>query len=430
MKKKPFLLPAAAFSLALLIALGFGIHAHREKKAYQARLEQVYEGAVLSALRQMEDMQLSIYKALLSQDGGRQGRYLSQVSTGADQVQRSLSLLPLSHGETARAVKFANQLSDYAAHLIALENITPSQADQLLLLIAACDQSTRALQEREREMVSRAAAGEDAFYPGDDESTGYDSQVSYPSLIYDGPFSDGADEEDIPVLGTEITREQAHHIARDFVGADRVSAVAPGADMGGSIPCYGVTIHLSDQVTLEAAVTVEGGKILWMAPDTADFAREKSLEECRQSALAFLTSRGYENMRPTYFQAYEGVMVISFAPVQGDALLYPDLIKVQLRMDNGQVVGWEARNFLSHHHPRGPLIPALTMEEAQGMVSDRLKIDACRLCLIPKNQKEILCYEFQGDFQGHTYLVYINGNTGEQEEILKIVENEAGIETV
>ena len=167
-----------------------------------------------------------------------------------------------------------------------------------------------------------------------------------------------------------------------------------------------------------------------MAPDTADFAQDRSLEECRQSALAFLSSRGYENMRPTYFQAYEGVMVISFAPVQGEALLYPDLVKVQLRMDNGQVVGWEARNYLSHHHPRGPLIPQFSLEEAQGMVSDRLEITGSQLCLIPKNGREILCFEFQGDFQGHTYLVYINGNTGEQEEILKIVENEAGIETV
>jgi hypothetical protein len=35
---------------------------------------------------------------------------------------------------------------------------------------------------------------------------------------------------------------------------------------------------------------------------------------------------------------YQGLAVISFAATQGETILYPDQIKVQLRMDTAQVV--------------------------------------------------------------------------------------------
>ena len=71
----------------------------------------------------------------------------------------------------------------------------------------------------------------------------------------------------------------------------------------------------------------------------------------------------------------------------------------------------------------------LTPEEAQGAVSARLTISGRQLCLIPTQAGERLCYEFQGTYGGASYLCYINAETGKQEELLKIVESSAGLET-
>lgn len=429
-EKRRFPALTVILSIALAISLGFSGFTYVRARDYEARLREIYEGAVLSAQRQMEDMQLSLMKAMLSADPSAVHQYLNLAGGGAAQVQRSLSLLPLSHGATMNAVKFANQLSDYTAVLIAETEISPRDMEQLQLLIAACQQSTQALQQAGPALALESARQSQPFYPADGETAVYDSAVSYPTLIYDGPFSDALQGEKAKGLpDVAITREQAHQIARDFVGADRVIALKDGADMGGDIPCYGVTLQLGD-VTVEAAVTKQGGKVLFLTPDTADFAPEKTLEDCRVAALSFLESRGFPPMESTYFQSYQGVMVISFAPLQGETILYPDLVKVQLRMDTAQVVGLEARNYYLNHHPRGALSPALTLEEAQGMVSDQLRLEQTRLCLIPKQQREILCYEFQGDFQGNTYLVYINAETGRQEELLQVVEGSAGLETM
>lgn len=431
MKKKKLTISLIALLGVLAIAVSAAVRGSARAERLEARLREVYDGAVLSALRQMEDMQLALGKALLSDDRGAEAQYLNQVSVGAAQVQRSLSLLPLSHAATQRAVKFANQLADYTSTLLKTDTLTEADAATLATLISACADSAKALAKAGNELSVQAVAGEMSFYPtGSETEAAYDSAVSYPTLIYDGPFSDARESGAAKALPDKaVTQEEALQIARNFVGADRVSSVSPGPEMGGAIPCWGAVVKLAD-VTLYAAVTRQGGKILYMAPDTADFSPDRSVEECRENALQFLDSRGYEHMRPTYFQVYQGVAVISFAATQGETLLYPDLIKVQCRLDTAQVVGWEARNYLMNHTARGLLTPELTKEEAQARVSSRLKPDAARLCLIPTDAGERLCYEFQGEYAGHTYLAYINAATGRQEELLKVVEGAAGLEAV
>ena len=91
--------------------------------------------------------------------------------------------------------------------------------------------------------------------------------------------------------------------------------------------------------------------------------------------------------------------------------------------------GLEARNYLQNHTPRGVLLPVLTLEEAQGAVSNRLTIDTAQLCLIPESGDEVLCYEFKGSYNGATYLCYINAETGRQQDLLKVIETETGLET-
>ncbi len=417
------------FVLALVSGLAFRLRSERD--ACAARLREVYDGAVLSALRQMEDMQLALGKALLSQEEGAEAQYLNQVSAGAAQVQRSLSLLPLSHTATQRAMKFANQAADYSAALLRNGVIAAEDAARLSGLLSACREYAAALAQSRESLCAQAAEGKTAFYPAGDgaEAPAYDSAVSYPTLIYDGPFSDARQTGSASALGSRIvTQEEAVSIASDFVG-DRVKRAAHGADMGGGIPCWGVALDLGD-ITLQAAVTRQGGRVLWMAPDTADFPAEKSVEECRENALLFLEARGFQDMKPTYFQVYQGVAVISFAASQGDTLLYPDLVKVQLRMDTAQVVGLEARSYWQNHTARGLLRPALTQEEARARVGKRLNVQSGRLCLIPTDGGERLCYEFQGEFGGNTYLSYINAQDGRQEELLRVVESDTGLEAV
>ena len=71
-----------ALALALAVAAGIAARALHRAAGYQARLREVYDGAVLSALRQMEDMELALSKALLS-EAGAEARYLGRPRCSA-----------------------------------------------------------------------------------------------------------------------------------------------------------------------------------------------------------------------------------------------------------------------------------------------------------------------------------------------------------
>ena len=151
-----------------------------------------------------------------------------------------------------------------------------------------------------------------------------------------------------------------------------------------------------------------------------------TLEECTQAAQAFLQKNGYAPMEASFYQVYDGLAVIDFVALQDGVLLYPDQIKLQLRMDTGEVVGLEANQYLMNHTRRSSLAPGITQEQALENVSSQLAVDTVRLCVIPENGGERLCYEVTGSYEQQTYMVYIDAHTGEEADVLMLVDGAEG----
>lgn len=425
MKKQALIKPLAFLFLLIMTALvaylSFSV------RQYKNRLENVYKGAVLSILQKMDDVEHDINKVLLSENATSAARYLTHLSDSAGQAQRSLSLLPLSHPDTMQITKLTNQLADYARALMQKGSLSQTDIVQLQALTDACRQYAQILCNNE-EMLANLSLETASFFPVQGVKT-MDAGLSYPTLIYDGPFSDAAKETKLALQGDEISWQEAANIARAFVGEDRVRSLSPGADIRGPNPCHGITITLDD-VVLEAAVTKQEGKILWLSPDSAHFPSRVTIEQCREEALAFLERNGFPKVACTGFQVYEGVAVLSFAPVEGDILLYPDLVKVQLRMDTAKPVGIETHAYRQNHRAREMGRPTLTEEEARLHLSPLLKPTKAQLCLIPQNGQEKMCWEFTCSHENQDFLLYINAHTGMQEELLQIIESDTGIGTV
>jgi len=152
-----------------------------------------------------------------------------------------------------------------------------------------------------------------------------------------------------------------------------------------------------------------------------------TLKEARERAQSFLEGKGYSNMIPSYEQQYDGTAVINFAYEQDGVIIYPDLIKVKISLENGHILGFEARNYIIAHKERDLEEPSLSLEDAKKLVSPNLNVSTGRLALIPGDSgDEILCYEFKGEYGGEIFIVYINANTGKEENILKIIDTNNG----
>ena len=71
------------------------------------------------------------------------------------------------------------------------------------------------------------------------------------------------------------------------------------------------------------------------------------------------------------------------------------------------------------------------LSEARKKLNSHLSIEKINLALIPKDgQTEKLCYEFTGKHKDHRFIIYLNAETGQEEEILMLIEDENGVLTM
>ena len=64
---------------------------------------------------------------------------------------------------------------------------------------------------------------------------------------------------------------------------------------------------------------------------------------------------------------------------------------------------------------------AVTTAQGRAAVSNQLQITDARLCVIPLNAREYLCWQFTGSYQGQTCYVYMDAHTGQQRDIQRLV---------
>ena len=122
---------------------------------------------------------------------------------------------------------------------------------------------------------------------------------------------------------------------------------------------------------------------------------------------------------------------VNYAYNDGGIIVYPDLIKVKIALDNGEVLGVETSGYLNAHKQRNNLEIVISIEDAKAKLNENLNILSEGMAIIPTEWKtEILCYEFKGKVEEKDFLVYINARTGKEEDILVILDTPNGTLTM
>ena len=320
---------------------------------------------------------------------------------------------------TGSAMKFAGQMGQYSLALAA-------QVSGGRMISGSDEKQIESMRKTCRALGGQLAQGQtaDAADPLGDEGQ---SAIEYPSLIYDGPFSDGrTDGKTLGLTGERLTRQQAREAAARYAGVT-ASQVTDAADSGGRFEAFGFTADTPDG-KIAVQVTGQGGHLLWMMPEQAAFMARYSQEECLQNARVYLADVGFGQMEPCFVQQYDGMVVANFAAVQDGVTLYPDQVKVQVSMETGRVVGAGVRN--TYQPPtRTDVEPSITAKQAGDMVSAKLTIRTRRLCVIPTEAGESLCWGFECAEGNDRYWAFISAETGEMEQLLRVIETGRG-ETV
>lgn len=257
----------------------------------------------------------------------------------------------------------------------------------------------------------------------------------YAGLIYDGAFSEHMESaEKKGLTGEEIDEKRAKQIAKEFIGEDRIQELnSNGLIENGNIQVYDFNAKINDNGNnnnLTISIAKKGGHIVNMNYNREVKAEVISQNEANEKGKEFLNLRGISNMKATYYLKEGGIVTINYAYEQNGVTIYPDLIKVKVALDNGEILGVETSGYLNNHTERTFTKAKISMEEAKSKLNKSLEITSEGMAIIPTEWKtEILCYEFKGKIDDTDFLVYTNVKTGREENILVIIDTPNGILT-
>ena len=420
----------AALAVGLVVALvklGEGREALEARQtAERTRIENLYHRID----DDLNDVDVSLSKLSAASSPRQTVLLLGDVWRATGSAGAAMALLPLSHADSCDMSQFVTRCGDYAHALMGRvlqgRALTEEDRRQLQDMRTACARIRQAAGDAIQRGDYVAA---DAVDGGCYEQTQSEAAISeYPTLIYDGPFSESAENQAPKAApGERITAQQAQRIAQKLFPGE----VGEPVYVAGALPVYELTIETADRGEVSLSLTEQGGELLsFMASPTGDRNDPPSDQESRklkESALSFLRELGIEDPTAAYAQYYQGVAVLNFAPRQEGVILYSDLVKVYLDRDTEEVMGLDARNYRLNHRTRELPRPRITEKQAAEYVSDSLRIEHTDLALIPLTQQtEVLCYEFKATREGTFYIVYINALTGEEEQIFEVINSEEG----
>lgn len=258
-----------------------------------------------------------------------------------------------------------------------------------------------------------------------DFEEGYDN---YPTLIYDGPFSDHILEKEPEMLKgtTEVTLSDALKKAEKACGTTGLTH-SDSNDEQGKMPSY---IFTKDSTTI--AVTKNGGYLSYMLGDRKVSTRSLTALESVSKAKEYLTMLGINHITDTYYEISGNVCTVNFAGTENNIIMYTDLIKVSVAMDNGDILSFDGRGYITNHKKRNLSEPKITAEQARKKISTELIVTDTSLAVVPSaGTNELYCYEFHCTSpDGRQMLVYINADTGKEEQILLLEISENGTLTV
>ncbi len=450
------------FSGRIVYILGFtllgaitiwGVYQFRYAADLRQELDNQYNRSFHEMAGYVNNVETLLAKSMVSTTTERTAITLQEAWRQATLAQTNLGQLPVSQPVLASTSKFLTQMGDMCLTLdnqnIRGEQLDEEQYDTIERLYKYSLSLNKSLKELQNDLgTGRLKWGEVAdkgtrlfgkTKPGEAmqkiESVG-ETFEDYPTLIYDGPFSDHMSTAEARGLsGDNITAEEAAEKLKNFFGADRVQEVTEaGKSDNGPIKTFSFQMTLVDSPdgpNVNAGISQKGGHIVWLLYNREVGESKLDMDQAKKAGLDFLEERGYESMEDTYYLRQDNIATINYAYKQGDVTIYPDLIKLKIALDDGEIVGIESKTYLSNHTQREIPEPKISMEEAQKKINGNLKVSSSGLAIIPTDyKKELFCYEFKGKLNDRDFIVYINAATGNEEDILMIVNTPNGVLTI
>lgn len=424
--------------VGLSVALYYAQTSVNTHEAYQRQMDAIYQRAYYDLLDGASDLGINLRKIGVSNSKSMQQSLLYEVWSASELAQSNLATFKSNDDGILKAQKFVNQLGDYSRSLAMRiakgGELSGEDRSRLFKMGDVADTFQKSLQNVQKNLddANLALSDEgalDVFVKS--FSSFSEPSFEYPEMIYDGPFSSALENRETKGLtGKEITAEQGVGLVKRYLAAEGVCDIEFVCDADGDIKTLDYKANIRNG-SAYVQIAKTGGMLVSFncaGDDSQSASIVEASQTCWQSALAFAKAAGFENMKVVWSSSSDGECVINLAPLQDGVILYPDLVKVKVQRSDNSVIGFDATHYAFNHCQRTIESPRITLEEATANVSIPA-IREGRLALIPvRETQEVLAYEFECHQNG-TYYIYIDARTGEEVNILYVIEDSLGQRT-
>lgn len=436
--------------IELIIVGILGTILYLKQREYRQVSENGYNMAFYELVNYVDNVEAYLAKSLISKTPEHGAETLTNVWREANLAQAYLARLPIESQELEHTEKFLNQVSDYSYSLsrknIYKEGLSDEDLKNLKKLHLYSQELENTLNQLSEDINSGrikwgelAKKGSNVFatqvtnISKESFSNVEENFQRYSGLIYDGAFSEHITNGEVKALtGEEVDENAAEQKAKEFYGEEKIKEISRlGYSENAIIPSYDFSIQTNDSIHVNISVSKKGGSIVYLNSDRDVNLEIISQEEANEIGKNYLDKKGFKNMKETYYLKQEGIVTINYAATQDEVVLYPDLVKVKVALDNGEILGLEATGYLSNHTERDVSNIKISKDEAKNNLNSDLEIKSEGLAIIPTEWKtELLCYEFKGTVDDREFLVYINTENGREEDILVITNTPNGTLTM
>lgn len=439
----------------VVIIISLTIFSLKISKKYRELVENGNNQAFYELLEYINNTEKLLAKSTISNSNTHGAMVLTTIWKTASLAQSYLARIPIDTENLEDANRFLNQVGDYCYVLskksINGERLSQEELDNLAKLHKHCIELENTINQLEEDLYSGNIKwgllhkkGDEEFEK-DKENLSKSSFLSieedlhqYTGLIYDGAFSENQSNfKGEGLTGNNIANEKALEIIEEIVGKDKIQEIIyNGESENARIECYDYNVKLVNGSDSSISISKKGGHIVSINNPRIVLEAKISEKDAVEKGKEFLDNKGYSNMKETYYTNNENVLTINYAYTQDDVIIYPDLIKVKVALDNGAILGMEATNYLNSHKDRREMETVnITQEDALKLVNPKIEVKGTNLAIIPTEYNtEILCWEIKGTIINkvdemeitNDFIVYINANNGKEEDILLIIDTPKG----
>lgn len=430
-----------SYAIALVIVLvGTTVTSFSLARTYRINLEYTYQRALNDLSEYINSLNVTLEKGQYANTPKQVSGLAVKLWDDANSAKNALAQLPVSVNEVSATSKFLSQVGNFCVALSQIVNSGGTVTDEQSNTLEKLSEYAKNVSTKITQMVNDMQAGrlklgevkkvvkkEDANQAAADLGGGFkemeESFAGYPTMIYDGPFSDHIMQQKPKFLAgkKQVTAAEALKVAKETTG---VNDLKQTDDTVGNLPCYNFKND-----TMTVSVTKAGGLLDYILDSRTMGEPTISTKQAVKKAEEALVALGLKGFTYSYYAVNNGVVVVNFAATQDGVTLYPDLIKLGIAMDNGKVVSYDAKGYIMNHTTRDFPAVKISEDKARATLSDKLKPQSHDIALVPtEGLNEVLCHEFIcTGVKDEQVIVYINVETGMEEQILIIIKDENGV---